>query len=163
MKTRLSFRFLCLVVLLLILAPPLVRPKPGIEAELLPYFVDFALLGQSYHGPLFKMPPIYASIDIRYNVQEFETKDSGVLAWCDWGRYPHEMIINQQWWTYADHVEREMVVFHELGHCALYRDHLNDEKIGGDPVSLMNWTIFSESTYNENREYYLRELFTGRR
>jgi hypothetical protein len=54
----------------------------------------------------------------------------------------------------------ESVLFHELGHCVLGRQHLNDSR-DNLPMSLMNKNAVPGSLYWSNREYYLDELFSS--
>ena len=163
MRQSISIYFLFLVLIIIAVAPSAVKPKEGIDEELQSYFVSFGEFGEYYLGDKFQMPEINASIDPRYDAQRFETAEDGVIGWCDWNHRPHQMIINKQFWDAATPTEREMVIFHELGHCVLYRKHLNDARPDGSPVSLMRYTIYSPTTYNNNRDYYLRELFTKER
>ena len=41
-------------------------------------------------------------------------------------------------WTRFDDFSKQYIIFHELGHCALGRDHLDDTDIEGNCESLMN-------------------------
>lgn len=65
--------------------------------------------------------------------------------------------ISEVLWNKASNIEKEMILFHELGHGLLLKGHTNTEN--SNKKSLMNKFIFSEKTYIENREYYLDELF----
>lgn len=66
-------------------------------------------------------------------------------------------------WKQMNDRQREMLVFHELGHCVLERDHKNDRLPLGQCASIMREggeeacvaDIFSESW----RSYYIDELF----
>lgn len=72
-----------------------------------------------------------------------------------------EIRINGDYWTRASLTEKEMLVFHELGHCVLGRGHDDDSDTRGFCVSIMNSGIGEcVSRYNRNnRELYLDELF----
>lgn len=76
-----------------------------------------------------------------------------------------EIIIRKEWWDSESESSRRLMIFHELGHCSLGRDH-NDNRIPNKsntmlyPESIMSSTLMSPdyfSTYE--REYYI-ELFT---
>ncbi len=71
----------------------------------------------------------------------------------------HVILIKEEYWDRADSVSREMLMFHELGHCILDLPHNLATRPNGDPVSLMYPTIFESSTYYDNHEPYLDELF----
>lgn len=64
-------------------------------------------------------------------------------------------------WQRGSNTFREMLVYHELGHCLLGRGHKNSKLTSGQPESLMNSWMFDERTYLANRDYYLKELFTA--
>jgi hypothetical protein len=51
---------------------------------------------------------------------------------------PIRVVVAKQWWDYyADKpIGRRLIVFHELGHCALGRDHANDR----DSVMNEGWS-----------------------
>ncbi len=68
-------------------------------------------------------------------------------------------------------LELEALLFHELGHCFLARQHLSELLPNGDPKSIMiagNQALYSPCVYDVDasdcdklykREYYLDELF----
>ena len=74
------------------------------------------------------------------------------------------IIIDRQLWTPLAPVERELVMFHELGHCALGRGHRDDVTEDGVCVSIMHSTFdgcintFGTGT----RAEFLDELFLNR-
>jgi len=71
------------------------------------------------------------------------------------------IIIDQEFWDQASFILREMVVFHELGHCVLAQGHREDTDEHGNCLSIMqSGTQDCNLLYNQtNREYYLDELF----
>lgn len=71
------------------------------------------------------------------------------------------IIIDQNFWLRAGHYSREMIVFHELGHCILGRGHKEDAFENGVCKSIMrsgNGTCFDVYRLN-TRDYFLDELF----
>lgn len=57
---------------------------------------------------------------------------------------------------------KEMLVFHELGHCMLNRDHIELKNKYGISLSIMAANDFPDDYfYMENRAHYLSELFYG--
>jgi len=75
--------------------------------------------------------------------------------------------IDRKFWERADKTYKEIVMFHELGHCALGRKH-NDETTPIGPFidignSIMNSYVdmVPGGFYLDNRDEYLRELFSG--
>lgn len=63
------------------------------------------------------------------------------------------------WYTLTDD-EKEELMFHELGHCALKRQHREDLNSDGSPVSVMYHQMFGNLVqYHSNRNAYIKELF----
>lgn len=74
-----------------------------------------------------------------------------------------EVIIKETWWNSASQSLKESLLFHELGHCVLNREHDNETHDSGNTTykgSLMNSVIVSSGQYNSHRSGYLTELFT---
>ncbi|MCB0685443.1 MAG: hypothetical protein KDC53_02925 [Saprospiraceae bacterium] len=71
------------------------------------------------------------------------------------------ILIDSIYWHIASGLNRELIVFHELGHCYLDRDHLDTAFSNGICRSIMrSGTCCCQDAYNErNRKYYLDELF----
>ncbi len=68
----------------------------------------------------------------------------------------------------ASESQKEQLVYHELGHCALFRDHDNSRVVFRDdpgvrfPYSVMNDVAFSISeiiAYDKYKKHYMVELF----
>lgn len=82
----------------------------------------------------------------------------GVNAYCELNqRY---IIVDKPMWDGMDETEREMVIYHELGHCtSLNRMHDDTRLPSGIKKSLMHTYMFHKDIYRANREHYLKELF----
>jgi hypothetical protein len=74
---------------------------------------------------------------------------------------PNIVIVDKFYWDDADELEREFLVFHELGHCALKRGHIDDSDLQGNCVSMMtSGTGQCNINYTAaTREALLDELF----
>lgn len=74
-----------------------------------------------------------------------------------------EVIVKKEWWDNVNDEYRESLLFHELGHCRLGRDHL-DEVVthsgSSHKVSMMNSVIVQPNTYKNHKEQYQIELYT---
>lgn len=72
------------------------------------------------------------------------------------------IVLRRKSWNYLTPVEREQLLFHELGHCILEREH-DETKIEFRgrriPTSIMYPHILDEIDYREDRERYIDELF----
>lgn len=75
---------------------------------------------------------------------------------------PNHIVIDQEFWNSASHLLREMVVFHELGHCYLGRGHKETQSNQGICLSIMRSGLNGcTDNYNANtRDDYIDELFT---
>lgn len=75
---------------------------------------------------------------------------------------PSVVIVDKFYWDSASDLEREFVVFHELGHCALFKGHNDITDNQGNCVSIMtSGTGACNINYNSaTREDLLDELFT---
>jgi hypothetical protein len=73
------------------------------------------------------------------------------------------IVLDSEYWDQADTYERESLLFHELGHCVLDKDH-NSEMISEyyflnyRPKSIMHPYSFYQ--YRLYRDAYIKELFT---
>jgi hypothetical protein len=68
--------------------------------------------------------------------------------------------INKANWDKMDEPEREALIFHELGHCVLRREHRESYTDQGIPESLMNPYTIEGRVYTYNESYYVKELFS---
>jgi len=85
-----------------------------------------------------------------------------VVGQCNFNRQnPNHVTIDLDFWRNADKDFREFVVFHELGHCHLFRAHRETQNTNGTCKSIMrsgNGDCFDN--YNRfTRNLYLDELF----
>ncbi len=97
-----------------------------------------------------------------FTIRFGETHDPGVAASCE---TPGRIItINPEIWASRGELEKEWIVFHELGHCILGRKHRNEESSTSECYSFMkgaeNDFDCSINYFSEYwRDYYLDELF----
>jgi len=73
------------------------------------------------------------------------------------------IVIDKSYWNRVSDLKREFLVFHELGHCVLDRDHLDDTNTDGSCFSIMNsgGAACSLNYTMLTREALLEELFTN--
>lgn len=64
-----------------------------------------------------------------------------------------EIVISKQWWIDTSEVQHEQLVFHELAHCFLSRDHTCL------PNSIMGPRMYPEWIYAPQRDMFVKELF----
>lgn len=71
-----------------------------------------------------------------------------------------EIIVRANWWQSATDDDKESLIFHELGHCRLDREHDNSQTPTHDKASLMHEVIVRGLTFQKHRSAYVNELFT---
>ncbi len=74
---------------------------------------------------------------------------------------PRKVIIDVNYWSNATELEKQFIIFHELGHCFLDRDHLDTTEPTGICTSIMhsNPGACPFEFTNLTRDNYLDELF----
>jgi len=85
-----------------------------------------------------------------------------VAGQCNYNvRRPNHVTVDSQFWRGASANFREMIVYHELGHCVLYRGHTEETLSNGICASIMrSGTEGCRDHYNSfTREFYIDELF----
>ncbi len=91
---------------------------------------------------------------------------SGVLGQCvRVDAEPNEIHIDRNFWlNEATDLQKEFIVFHELGHCILNRGHLNDANGQGECISIMYDGNSPQCMLNYNpavKEEMVDELFNN--
>lgn len=112
-----------------------------------------------------KFKELYSlNFHIRVEFEDLEKTYVGMCYYWDDGH--REIGIDQDRWQRLSADEREVLIFHELGHCILNRDHVEElghvGKYENAPKSIMHPYIFSDPYYALNRQYYFNELITNR-
>ena len=135
---------------------PELRTFSNVDEALWPYFVNFEKEAAARNLNVnLNLANITGSIE--------PIHEEGVAGSCSYGRFRNnEIIIDSEFWSRAPNLYREYIVFHELGHCYLSRDHLDACLSNRTWQSLMR--SGTESTCRDNytnftREYYIDELF----
>ena len=131
--------------------------------------------------------PIYIKPYYEWNSKDKKWKKQygGIIGTCyPWGPFAF-ITINEGWWySNFNELKREQVIFHELGHCLLYKNHITptidksfsawwerlmfkmgifEEKKGWlkdfCPSSYMYPYILSKECIEKHYDYYMDELF----
>jgi len=103
--------------------------------------------------------------NLRVSGEISEIHQAGVAGSCQYGSaIDNHVTIDETFWSKSSNLNREFVVFHELGHCALFRGHDERQNARGLCLSLMrSGTGSCRDAYSvENRDAYLDELFAGK-
>lgn len=131
-------------------APAHAGPGPSVDPELLPYIYMFENEG---------------GVDASFISAKFESISSvpdspyKTLAYCYYAT--GTISVDPTEWAAMTIVTREILMFHELGHCVLgilvHRDEVDAE---GCATSMMHFNLSATSKcYLGRRTYYLNELF----
>lgn len=74
-----------------------------------------------------------------------------------------EIHILRSYWDKASDLQKQMVVFHELGHCDMHEEH----RVGLQPDNCANSIMYpytlSDTCYTEHMSDYLKELIANRK
>ena len=86
---------------------------------------------------------------------------NGVVGQCQHNEdRPNQVIVDQQTWNESNEAEKEFLIFHELGHCILKRDHLDNANPDGSCISIMHSVVgVCRNEFESRRSDYLDELF----
>jgi hypothetical protein len=130
-------------------------PDYFVDAPLQPYFDRFEVEAAK-RGVTIDLVALQVSGDVRL------ISASQVIGECiHTEKEPNTVVVDVVYWNSANELEKEFLIFHELGHCALNRDHIDDSDMNGDCVSMMtSGTGTCHINYTEaTREALLDELF----
>ena len=91
----------------------------------------------------------------------FKDNTINAIAVCTkWRSGYREVSIVREYWNKLNHLQKEQLIFHELGHCVLDLDHNSSHiflDFGYCPASIMrNWAFNKseiENCYKNNRDY----------
>lgn len=131
-------------------------------------------LGEAPHYPDFSTDPIFTPY-----IQEFEYysgTDSfrvpigfgdlkpGTAGTCHTSTVGGVVVsayikIDSEFWKRATHLQKINLIFHELGHCLLRREHVRGFLPNGCPNSFMYDSVMSDSCLNRNFNLYISEMF----
>lgn len=108
-------------------------------------------------------------LDLEYATYQVEASISdipehNVIGQCSWDQtHKHAITLDKAYWNSANDLQREFVVFHELGHCVLGRDHVDNSDVNGHCASIMtSGTGDCRVLYiQSNRTKLLNELFSN--
>lgn len=153
-----AYFFIAVLPLLFMSIPTPKLPGPGIDVRLKPQVEKFEKWGKYMRGKDYKIPEISISIGPMndFNIGLMSPNAIGV---CYYFTNLRAILISEKFWNDASPTKREMVVFHELGHCALNRGHNDSLSPWGEQISLMYPSLFNERQYLQNYRYYIDELF----
>jgi len=125
-----------------------------IDEEFIPFFEAFKKDADKYN-----VIPNFQNMTTTFIPELSE----GVLAYC----IPkfNSIRVSKAKWNRLDAISRKLLLYHEWGHCALKREHVEDlypNLISVCPDSIMHPYIDPIARcYNINTDWYDKELFTN--
>lgn len=137
-------------------AEPEIRTYPNVDERLWPYFQRFEEAGQT----------LGLEVDLvasRISGEIADLEGEHIAGQCTtFGSFrPGNVTIDAEFWSRSSDLFKEFIIFHELGHCYLNRDHREDAFSNGRCVSIMrSGTLDCRDNYNvATRSAYVLELF----
>ena len=108
------------------------------------------------HYRNFRTSALDSTLDVRYGIIEYSKKAGGVY-------YKIENFTKISSVHFEDNgsVLQQYIVFHELGHHVLRRNHFNKLMDDGCPRSIMHKNTHNRECYIQYHKYYIKELFDG--
>lgn len=104
---------------------------PGVDERLWPYFTRF----QQEASERDIIVDLVA-LGITGVIEVIE--EDNVAGVCNFNsRSSNHVMIDQEFWESAPDLFKEFIVFHELGHCSLLRDHREGADLAGRCISIM--------------------------
>lgn len=128
-------------------------PNVGIHNELKPYVEVFYAIAEMKCGHPVKRPAL--NMDLGKADYFLNTN---VAGWCV-RTSPLQIMIDKEYFDMSTNYEKEELIFHELGHCILNKDHDESKDSNRRPKSIMYPVTITDSIYRENRTEYINELF----
>jgi len=129
------------------------RPALAIDPEFQTYIERFEKVSGEMGEPI-----RIADLSVRFGATERPT-ETGACAWNE-NETPTITINPDTWEKRKSDSDRQLILFHELGHCVLKRNHDSEFVANsGKPLSLMYPTLIDERIYMEDIESYHRKLF----
>ena len=125
------------------------------DAELLPYF------------EIFRKEAALRGFDVDYEAARIEgliqdIPNTTIQGQCFRNEEkPRKVIIDINYWENADELDKQFIIFHELGHCFLERNHLDTSRPDGLCTSIMhsNPSACNFQFTSLTRDEYIDELF----
>lgn len=134
---------------------PVGTSYPNVDERLWPYYSQFEQEA-AMRGLFIDL----AEAEIEGQIAEIH--EDGVAGQCAYSSAaPNLVTVDASFWDEANVLFREFIIYHELGHCILDRDHREDADGNGRCVSIMRSGLGNcQDAYGSGtREAYIDELF----
>ena len=103
---------------------------------------------------------IRTGADVSHVPVQFGDLDNDRVGVCySWASGARKIVIDRnQWYNRITELQREALMWHELGHCGLNFGHNDTVRPDRCPVHIMNWQLISHFCYNKNYDDYIRRF-----
>lgn len=131
------------------------KEYPGVEPALWSYFEKFEIEAAD-RGVNIDL----AAVGITGSIERIHAH--GTVGLCNHRLdQPNHVIIDMNFWQSASESSKELIIFHELGHCYLGRGHKDQKNEDGTCASIMRSGQGGCVDFytNSNRDNYLDELY----
>lgn len=126
--------------------------SPSVPATIDPHYTRFKEFGKTFGAR-------FVATSVTFSFRGFVGSTVGMCTFSSSGR--NSVALSTSAWDRGSETFREMLLFHELGHCLLGRGHKNSNHSDGRRESIMASAMFSQKVYLAHRDQYLKELFTA--
>lgn len=153
---KLCARVITLFVLVTMISACAVQKIPEtltytVDSEVEPYVQAFVKEAAKHGASLTQLDKLHVLFVPSFNGQTF-------IATCTQYYQKPTIHISEAQWSNKSEIEKEIIMFHELGHCLLLKGH-NETVIQSIPTSIMFPIQLDEGIYEPRRQDYLNELF----
>lgn len=156
--------FLIITLFFLIGLTQSCRPFSPSENELCCEKAD--LLSDTTFYPYKERFEFYSGVDVRSFPIHFANLRSGIAGVCYYVGFFNGFVqwkyieIDKKYWGVISEYQRINLIFHELGHCVLGRDHVSwKDFVTKCPSSLMYESVIDTECIKDNYDAYLKEMF----
>jgi hypothetical protein len=135
-------------------------PIVQIDPSLQPYVDKFVAASENVGAPV-----KIENLIVKFAPVEETYEGTTAFGVCHYGDTPTVVIDLEHWDRITIDDEHEILIFHELGHCLLNRQHLMNQRADPDsstgyaPLSIMYPSSLNSGSYEERKQDYQWELF----
>lgn len=140
------------------------KSYPGVAKELWPYFEQFEIEAAAQNMEIDLIQTKTTGV-----IEDLEEENVAGLCTYSTDRQNHiienHVTIDLAFWNQFSDSFKEMIVFHELGHCVLGQGHREGQLEDGRCLSIMrSGSAFCRDAYTPStKAYYISELFHPKR
>lgn len=125
----------------------------NIDPEFLPYVESFI---EEARARNLRISFQFTGLEVKFGIVK-ESEDA--IGFCS--RDDFSIKVLQEAWENLSENHKEVLIFHELGHCKMQREHKTDLLSNGEVASIM-WPGIQGKFFGKRRDYYIDELYSGK-